>query len=74
MEVGACVGPVLGAVVGVDVSHVGAISDVQVTDPTPTTLHVRVVAALIVKPGKQRYVAVVGLLSSYANDVEEYVK
>ena len=60
-DVGDVLGAVLGAVdgdavgtpVGEDVSHVGTASDDQPTEPTPTTLHVRVVAALIANPAKQ---------------------
>ena len=60
-DVGDVLGAVLGAVdgeavgttVGEDVSHVGTASAVQLTEPTPTTLHVRVVATLIVNPRKQ---------------------
>ena len=47
------VGDIVGTAVGEDVSHVGTASDDQPTEPTPTTLHVRVVAALIVNPTKQ---------------------
>ena len=46
-------GEAVGTAVGEDVSHVGTASDDQPTEPTPTTLHVRVVAALIVNPTKQ---------------------
>ena len=60
-NVGAVLGPVLGAVegdtlgavVGDDVSHVGTDSDDHPTEPTPATVHVRVVAALIANPAKQ---------------------
>jgi len=38
---------------GSAVLHVGTTSDDHPTEPTPTTLHVRVVAALIVNPTKQ---------------------
>ena len=51
--VGAVDGAFVGAAVGDDVSHVGTASDDQPTEPTPTTLHVRVVVALIAKPTKQ---------------------
>ena len=60
-DVGDVLGAVLGAVdgdavgtpVGEDVSHVGTASDDQPTEPTPATMHVRVVAALIANPTKQ---------------------
>jgi len=51
--VGAVEGDTVGAVVGEDVSHVGSASEDQPTEPTPATLHVRVVAALIANPAKQ---------------------
>ena len=47
------VGDAVGTAVGEDVSHVGTASDDQATEPTPTTLHVRVVATLIANPAKQ---------------------
>ena len=50
---GADVGALVGELVGDDVSQDGAASAVQLTVPTPTALHVRVVAALIVNPRKQ---------------------
>ena len=52
-DVGAVDGDAVGIPVGEDVSHVGAASDDQPTEPTPATLHVRVVAALIANPTKQ---------------------
>ena len=61
-NVGTAVGAALGDADGADVSQSGAGCDDQPTDPGPATLHVRVVAALIVNPLKQRYVAVVGAL------------
>ena len=51
--VGAALGIDVGELVGDDVSQDGAASAVQLTVPTPTALHVRVVAALIVNPRKQ---------------------
>ena len=50
---GAVEGDTVGAAVGEDVSHVGTASEDQPTEPTPATLHVRVVAALIANPTKQ---------------------
>jgi hypothetical protein len=47
------VGDTVGGVVGEDVSHVGTASEDQPTEPTPATLHVRVVATLIANPTKQ---------------------
>ena len=52
-NVGAAVGAALGDLDGADVSHIGAGSGDQLTDPGPATLHARVVAALIVNPLKQ---------------------
>ena len=49
---GAVDGDAVGTPVGEDVSHVGAASNDQPTEPTPATLHVRVVAALIANPTK----------------------
>ena len=57
-----------------ELRHVGATSDDQLTDPALlATLHVRVVAALIMNPLKQWYVATIGLLALYSNEVDEYV-
>ena len=50
---GAVEGDTVGAAVGEDVSHVGTASEDQPTEPTPATLHVRVVATLIANPTKQ---------------------
>ena len=47
------VGAAVGNAVGMDVPHVGTASDDQPTEPTPATVHVRVVAALIANPAKQ---------------------
>ena len=51
--VGAFDGDAVGTTVGDNVSHVGTASVDQPTEPTPTTLHVRVVATLIANPTKQ---------------------
>jgi hypothetical protein len=57
--------------------HVTAAADVHDTVPDAMTLHVRVVAALIVKPVLQLYVAFVWSprVGVYANeaDIGEYV-
>ena len=53
IEVGTDVGVAVGNAVGMDVPHVGTASDDQPTEPTPATLHERVVAVLIANPTKQ---------------------
>ena len=53
IEVGTDVGVAVGNAVGMDVPHVGTASVDQPTEPTPATVHVRVVAALIANPAKQ---------------------
>ena len=60
----------VGHVIGL---HTGVPDDngVHATEPGPMTLHVRIVAVLIAKPAVQWYVAVVGVVGLYSNEVDE---